>query len=81
MPNPGHAVRIMSEPLLREARQCAEQEARSVGRQIEYWAKYGKLALDNPDLPLDFIRRLLAGHYQVRQGRVSPLVMPPKRKK
>ena len=27
--------------------------------QIEFWAKVGKAALDNPDLPVDFVRDLL----------------------
>lgn len=26
--------------------------------QITYWAKLGKLALENPDLPIEFIRDL-----------------------
>jgi len=27
--------------------------------QIEFWAMIGKAALDNPDLPIDFVRDLM----------------------
>jgi ParD-like antitoxin of type II bacterial toxin-antitoxin system len=36
----------------------------SIPNQIEYWAKLGKCALDNPDLPIDFIKDLLLAKLQ-----------------
>lgn len=34
-------------------------EYRSAAQQINFWAKIGKNALANPDLPVDFIRDIL----------------------
>ncbi len=42
-----------------EAKKIAGAECRSIPNQIEYWAKIGKCALDNPDLPIEFIKDLL----------------------
>ncbi len=45
--------------LYNQARMHAQAERRSITQQIELWATVGKAALDNPDLPIDFIRDLL----------------------
>ena len=42
-----------------EAKKWAAAEYRSVPKQIEYWAKVGQCALENPDLPAEFIRDTL----------------------
>ena len=57
------AVRIDDE-LYRQAEQTAKAESRTPPLQIQYWAKIGKAALDNPDLPIDFIRSMLASEGQ-----------------
>jgi hypothetical protein len=41
------------------AKQTANAEFRTIPHQIEYWAQIGKCALDNPDLPIDFIKDIL----------------------
>lgn len=41
------------------ARVRAKAEMRSVPQQVAYWAKVGRAALDNPDLPVEFIRDTL----------------------
>jgi hypothetical protein len=51
-------IRI-DEAIYHEAARTAKAECRSTAHQIEYWAKLGKAALDNPDLPIDFIREIL----------------------
>lgn len=56
----------IDEELYREASYVAKAECRSVTRQIEFWAKIGKCALDNPDLPIEFIRDLLLSKGQDR---------------
>jgi hypothetical protein len=48
------SVRI-SDELYEAARRTAKAEFRSIPRQIEFWAKLGRAAYDNPDLPIDFI--------------------------
>ena len=57
------AVRIDDE-LYRQAEQTAKAESRTTPLQIQYWAKIGKAALDNPDLPIDLIRSMLASEGQ-----------------
>jgi len=49
----------ISEELYRVAKWTAEAENRSISGQIEFWAKFGRAAIDNPDLPVDFIRETL----------------------
>jgi hypothetical protein len=45
--------------LYNQARMQAQAERRSIAQQIEWSAIVGKAALDNPDLPIDFIHDLL----------------------
>ncbi|MEY4295346.1 MAG: hypothetical protein RLY82_1034 [Pseudomonadota bacterium] len=52
-------VRI-NNSLYQTARAQAQSEHRTIAGQIEFWAKVGKAALDNPDLPIDFIKDLIA---------------------
>jgi len=49
----------ISEELYRVAKWTADAENRSISGQIEFWAKLGRAAIDNPDLPVDFIRETL----------------------
>lgn len=51
-------VRI-NDLLYREARAHAHAERRTIARQLEFWARMGKTALDNPDLPTEFVKDLL----------------------
>jgi hypothetical protein len=51
-------IRI-DEELYAQAKKTALAESRTVPLQITYWAKLGKLALENPDLPIEFIRDIL----------------------
>ena len=52
------SVRI-DENLINAARVAAKAEFRTVQGQLEYWAKVGRAALDNPDLPVSFIAESL----------------------
>lgn len=54
----GVPIRI-DENVYNEAKKVARAECRSIPSQIEFWAKIGKCALDNPDLPIEFIQELL----------------------
>lgn len=51
-------VRI-DDTLYEMARAQARAERRTIAGQIEFWAMIGKASLDNPDLPVDFVRELL----------------------
>ena len=52
------SVRI-DEELVNSARLAAKAEFRTVQGQVEFWAKVGRTALDNPDLPASFIAESL----------------------
>ena len=49
----------IDEALVNEARAAAKAEFRTVQGQVEFWAKVGRAALDNPDLPASFIAESL----------------------
>ncbi len=57
------SIRI-DDDLYNEAKTTATAEHRSVPMQLMYWARLGKAALENPDLPIEFIKDLLAAKYQ-----------------
>ena len=61
----GIAIRI-DETIYNEAKKIAASEHRSIPNQIEYWAMIGKCALENPDLPIEFVKELLISKYQDR---------------
>ncbi len=54
----GMPVRI-EDDLYTSARDQAKAEHRTIAGQIEFWAKVGRAALDNPDLPVEFISESL----------------------
>lgn len=54
----GVPIRI-NETIYNDAKKTARAEFRSIPHQIEFWAKIGKCALDNPDLPVELIRELV----------------------
>jgi hypothetical protein len=64
------AVRI-SDDLINLARKVSKAENRSMTGQIEYWAKIGKLAEENPDLPYHLIREILLGLNEIESGESS----------
>lgn len=61
----GVPIRI-DEEIYNEAKKTARAECRSIPAQIEFWAMIGKSALDNPDLPIEFVKELLIAKQQDR---------------
>lgn len=61
----GIPIRI-DESIYNEAKKVARAEFRSIPSQIEFWASIGKCALDNPDLPIEFVKALLISKNQDR---------------
>ncbi|MCP4040926.1 MAG: ParD-like family protein [Gammaproteobacteria bacterium] len=55
------------------AKRSAKGEFRTIPAQIEFWAKVGRAALDNPDLPVDFVRDVLISKDQ-DQALAEPFV-------
>ena len=65
-------VRIEDE-LYEQAKTASKGECRTISGQLEFWAKIGKVALDNPDLPIEFLRELLIARTEDRQ-QLTPFV-------
>ena len=59
-------IRISTE-MYNLAQMTAERVNRSTSGQLEYWARLGRAAEDNPDLPIDFIKDILASKGQERR--------------
>lgn len=60
------SIRI-NQALYEQAKQDAMVEHRSIAGQIEFWARVGRAALDNPDLPVNFVAQSLASLAEPRE--------------
>ncbi|MDT8377165.1 MAG: ParD-like family protein [Mariprofundaceae bacterium] len=58
-------VRI-DDKLYEQAKSVSKGECRTIAGQLEFWAKIGKAALDNPDLPVEFVRELMIARVEDR---------------
>jgi hypothetical protein len=58
----------LSDLLIEEAKPFAQAMHRSVAEQIEYWARLGKVAEENPDLPIHMLQDLLVSVEEVKAG-------------
>jgi hypothetical protein len=52
------SIRVNDE-LYNLAKIQAKAEFRTIPSQIEYWARVGRAAMDNPDLPIEMVEQLL----------------------
>ncbi|NRR31810.1 hypothetical protein HSX11_16655 [Oxalobacteraceae bacterium] len=62
----------LSDELVEMAKTHAVAEHRSVPKQIEYWARLGKAADENPDLPVQFIKDTLLAAQEAKAGMLVP---------
>ena len=62
------AVRI-SHKLVDDAKVISKVENRSVTGQIEYWAKIGKIAEENPTMSFQLIKEILFGLEELDRGK------------
>ena len=65
------SIRI-DDALYETAKVRARAEMRSIPQQVAYWAKVGRAALDNPDLPIAFVRDTL----QAMEEESEPFELP-----
>ena len=65
----GMPVRI-DDNLYELAKLEAKAEHRTIAGQIEFWARVGRAALDNPDLPVTFVAESLASMAEPREQAV-----------
>ena len=61
----------LSDNLVEDATVHAKALHRTPPKQIEYWARIGKIAEENPDLTLGFVKDVLIGLEEVKAGDVS----------
>jgi len=61
----------LSDQLILDASINGRSQHRSTPKQIEYWARIGKIAEENPELPLNLIKGMLVGIEENRSGEVS----------
>lgn len=47
----------LSETIVSKAKIISKVSNRSIAEQIEYWAKIGQIAEENPDLTYEFIKK------------------------
>lgn len=66
------SIRI-DQALYDQAKTDALSEHRTIAGQIEYWAKIGRAAIDNPDLPASFIAESLTSLTEPRD-QATPFV-------
>ena len=66
------SIRI-DQSLYNQAKADAATEHRTIAGQIEFWAKVGRAALDNPDLPVSFVAESLASMAEPRED-ATPFV-------
>ena len=62
----------LSDNIVSEAKIVSKALNRSVAGQIEYWAKIGKIAEENPDLNYDLIKNILIGQQEAASGQLEP---------
>jgi hypothetical protein len=65
-----NAVRL-SDEIMKAAILYAPINSRSIPKQIEHWAKIGKIAEENPDLPYDFIKGVIEAKNEMEHSEVS----------
>ena len=65
-----HSVQL-SDQLIEAARHHATVSQRSVPKQIEYWARIGKIADENPDLPYALIKEILHSKREADAGNLT----------
>ena len=61
----------LSDELVVDAATHGKAQHRSTPRQIEYWARIGKIADENPDLTLGFVKDILSGLEETETGDVT----------
>jgi len=67
------SVRLDDE-FVQDAQVHAKAEMRSTPKQIEHWARIGKIAEDNPDLSYQFIKEALLAMTEIESGKGIPYV-------
>lgn len=71
----------LDEDFVSDAKVYADASSRSIPKQIEHWARIGRIAEDNPDLPFSFINETLLAQSEVKNNKVTRYVRRTERKR
>jgi DNA polymerase III psi subunit len=61
----------LSNSLIEDAKPFAQAMNRSLAEQIEHWARLGKVAEENPDLPINLLQDMLVSMEELKAGNLS----------
>ncbi len=64
----------LNQEIVQSARKVGLVEHRSAPKQLEYWARIGRIAIENPDLPYQFIHDVLLGRTQAEAGELDDYI-------
>lgn len=62
----------LADDIFDEAYRYASVFSRSVPKQIEHWARIGKIAEENPDLSYELIKDILLSKTEIKNGSIVP---------
>ena len=65
------AIRL-DENIIKAAKLSAQAQNRTVPKQIEYWARIGRISQENPDWNYEIIQGVLQGLSELETGEVEP---------
>ena len=65
----------LSDNIINEAKIRSKAFNRSVAGQIEYWAKIGRIAEENPDLTYELIKKILLAQQESKAGKLEPYIL------
>ena len=61
----------LSDELVTDATAYAKIQHRTPPKQIEHWARIGKIAEENPDLTMGFVNDILVGVMQAERDELT----------
>ncbi|PCJ11517.1 MAG: hypothetical protein COB04_18970 [Gammaproteobacteria bacterium] len=61
----------LDQELVEKATIMAKALNRTAPKQIEHWAKIGKMMEDNPDLPYEFVRQAIISKAEKEAGKLE----------
>ena len=61
----------LDEELVTHAKLIGDVMSRSAAKQVEHWAKIGKLMEDNPDLTYEFVKDVLISKAEADAGQLE----------
>jgi hypothetical protein len=61
----------LDKELVNVARSYSAVESRTISKQIEHWAKIGRIAEENPDLTYHDVKEILLGYEDFKVGDIS----------